>query len=397
MEYLLRGPGAAFAFVPTIVLPSTFCLAWFAYRPHSHPSRARWERTILFLVGCFSVLAFLLVGCVFFVLALRGEPAWNERLWNWDVLGIILIDSLYVIRAPLSEEAKKHIPTTAYLRNLTDRLWFALCFILFELLFFVLSFHAGCWAQLVALCSHCLWTAVWFWNLKRAGVAVVQLIATVVFGLGQDFFSLLLLAFSSILFVAVEQWSATQRGDTETPYERSGTPRVAGFFATSYPSKPRCVCLIGAGACGKTTLLDSHFLSTDGPEEPRYPTVEDSIYTTCRTEGREERIEVLDTGDWHTYSEVVDQWIKKADVCILPFYNQESFDFIKTSTLPQLSEDDILILFASRNSLNQGREVEDEKASELAREHGWLYRREVDGSPFTQALAALSTRMVSHG
>ncbi|KAK8048271.1 hypothetical protein PG994_010001 [Apiospora phragmitis] len=421
MEDLLRGPGPAFAYVPTIGLLSISCLAWFAYHPPLPSPRARWEHLLLFLVGCFSVFAFLLVGCVLFVLAYQGDPAWNRRLWKWDVLGIILIDSLYVIRAPLSRAVTRHIPTTAYFSKVYNSLWFASCFVLFESLFLGLSFISGQWTQLVAAGFYYLWTALWCWNLKRGGVAVVQLIATVALGLGYDFLFLLFLTLSSFLFVTTEQWRATQRGDgagsfasfyttqasiyrqptpparIEAPYARSNAYQAAGSFAIAYPSKPICVCLLGPEACGKTTLLDHHFLPPDrrlSAGEPHCPTLEDTIYTTCQIEGKEVRIEILDTGDWHTYSQVVDQWIGKADVCIVPFFNQESFNAIEVSTLPQVSKDRIFILFAARNRTNRKSWVEAEKKGvEFAEKHGWLYRREVDGSPFTHALTAFKAKL----
>ncbi|KAK6860985.1 hypothetical protein PG995_004621 [Apiospora arundinis] len=421
MEDLLRGPGPAFAYVPTIGLLSTLCLAWLAYRSPLPSPRARWENVLLFLVGCFSVFAFLLVGCVFFALANQGDPAWNRRLWKWDVLGIILIDSLYVIRAPLSRAVTRHVPTPVYFHNILDSLWFASCLVLFESLFLSLSFISGQWTQLVAACFHCLWTVIWCWDLKRGVVAVVQLIATVTLGLGHDFLFLLFLTLSSFLFVTTEQWRATQCGDgagpfeslhttnvsvyqpptpparIEAPYTQSNNRETAGSFAIAYPSRPICVCLLGPGACGKTTLLDDHFVPADGrfsTGKPHCPTLEDTIYASCQIGEKEERIEILDTGDWHTYSEVVDQWIGKAAVCIVPFFNQDSFNAIKVSTLPQKSKNGIFILFASRNRTNRKNwgEEEEEKAVAFAEERGWLYRREVDGSPFTQAIAALKDR-----
>jgi len=106
------------------------------------------------------------------------------------------------------------------------------------------------------------------------------------------------------------------------------------------------------------------------------------------------RIEILDTGNWHTYFQVVDQWIWKADVCIIPFFNQESFNAIEVSTPPQIWEDRIFILFAARNRTNRNNWVEAEKKGvELAEKRGWLYRREVDGSPFTHALAAFNAKL----
>lgn len=90
----------------------------------------------------------------------------------------------------------------------------------------------------------------------------------------------------------------------------------------------------------------------------------------------------------------MDQWIGKADVCIIPFFNEESFNAIEVSTLPQVSENGIFILYAARNRTNRKNWVEAEKKGvEFAEKHGWLYRREVDGSPFTQALAEFNAKL----
>lgn len=97
----------------------------------------------------------------------------------------------------MNKQFKQHVPATANLK-LTDRLWFALCFILIVLLFLILSFVSGDWTQLIAVCSHCVWTAVWCWSLRRGGFAIAQLTGTVLLGLGHSFWSLLVRYFKRL-------------------------------------------------------------------------------------------------------------------------------------------------------------------------------------------------------
>lgn len=115
---------------------------------------------------------------------------------------------------------------------------------------------------------------------------------------------------------------------------------------------------------------------------------------TCNIDGTTEQIDVLDTGDWNTFF-MVDQWVKMADICIIPFYDEASFKAIQGSEIPQGSKHKVIILFALRNHTAKETTVEEETALELARKYGLLYQREVDGPPLTQALAVLNAEMAN--
>ncbi|KAK8000495.1 hypothetical protein PG990_013095 [Apiospora arundinis] len=355
MEDLLRGPGPAFAFVPTIGLASVGCLAWLAYHPPLQSPRARWEHILLFLIGCVSVFAFLLVGCVLFVWARQGDSVWVGRLWKWDVLGIILIDSLYVIRAPLSEQFKKHVPASANLKKLTDKLWFALCFTLFVLLFLVLSFVAGDWTQLVAVCSHCVWTAVWCWSLGRGSFALAQLMGTILLRLEHNFWFLLLFFCSLVIIVAIEQWESAHDGSLQE-------------VGTSYK-----VVMIGGRCVGKSIAIqhakDPNFIAYNSSYSYS-PTIESTHWVACNSD----LLHVTDTGDCEEDNVSLSGF--DGGIVVIDVRQRSSLThIIKWAANRRLDSKPVLLLAMGKRTVS-GSEVTKREVAKFARKQKWKYMEE---------------------
>ncbi|KAK6850436.1 hypothetical protein PG987_000070 [Apiospora arundinis] len=342
MEDLLRGPGPAFAFVPTIGLASVGCLAWLAYHPPLQSPRDRWENILLFLVGCVSVFAFLLFGSVLFAWARQGDPVWIGRLWRLDVLGIVLVDF------------KKHVPATANLK-LTDRLWFALCFTLIVLLFLILSFVSGDWTQLVAVCSHCVWTAVWCWSLRRGGVALAQLIGTVLLGLGQTFWFLLVLFCSLVIVVAIEQWESAHDGSLQE-------------VGASYK-----VVMIGKHRVGKSVAIqhakDPDFIAYN-PSYSYSPTILSTHWVACNSD----LLHVTDTGDCEEDKVSLSGF--DGGIVVIDVRRRSSLThIIKWAANHRLDSKPVLLLAMGKRAVS-GSEVTKREVTNFARKQKWKYMEE---------------------
>ncbi|KAK6859015.1 hypothetical protein PG995_004868 [Apiospora arundinis] len=305
MEDLLRGPGPAFAFVPTIGLASVGCLAWLAYHPPLQSPRDRWENILLFLVGCVSVFAFLLFGSVLFAWARQGDPVWIGRLWRLDVLGIVLVDF------------KKHVPATANLK-LTDRL----CLVL---------------------------------EPPTRGVALAQLIGTVLLGLGQTFWFLLVLFCSLVIVVAIEQWESAHDGSLQE-------------VGASYK-----VVMIGKHRVGKSVAIqhakDPDFIAYN-PSYSYSPTILSTHWVACNSD----LLHVTDTGDCEEDKVSLSGF--DGGIVVIDVRRRSSLThIIKWAANHRLDSKPVLLLAMGKRAVS-GSEVTKREVTNFARKQKWKYMEE---------------------
>ncbi|KAK8016056.1 hypothetical protein PG993_014245 [Apiospora rasikravindrae] len=391
MDNALRSPALALGLLLLVVLLHAGCFLrlWLAHRRALQPPKEHRVQRFFFIIGCVLNLIYLVAGCLLFWRAVQSDVVWTGRLWKWAVCAI-LFDSAYVLQFPASPIVHRFVRAPHHKSQ--PGLLFALCLVGLELLFLILPFLFDQRLQIAAAVWHGVWTGLWSWDRVRLLAIALQFGGTVGLCLEYHFTFLIALVVSFLLFL-LQRTSAVHFENIDSSWEldpRGNGPKPA--VQCAHPRKKKCISLIGPGGSGKTTLLDKHIQSPTPPDDQG--TIEDMVPVTCMVDGTTEQIDVLDTGDWNMFC-MVDQWVKMADICIIPFHDEASFNAIRDSNIPQGSEHKFIILFALQNHTAKETTVQDETALELARKYGLMYQREVDGPPLTQALAVLNAKMAN--
>ncbi|KAK7920700.1 hypothetical protein PG985_008722 [Apiospora marii] len=391
MDNALRSPSLALGLLLLVELLHAGCLLrhWLAHRRALQPPKDHRRLRFLFIIGCVLNLIYLVAGCLLFWRAAQSDVVWTGRLWKWAVCAI-LFDSAYVLQFPASPIVHRFVRAPHH-KSQPD-LWLVLCLVGLELLFLILPFLFDQRLLIAAAAWHGVWTGLWSWDRVRLLAIALQFGGTVGIGLAYHFTFLIALIASFLIFL-LQRSSAVHFENIDSSWEldpRDNGPKPA--VKRLHTRKKKCIGLIGPGGCGKTTLLNNHIQIPTVSDDQL--TIEDMMPVTCIIDGTTEQIDVLDTGDWNIFC-MVDQWVKMADICIIPFYDEASFKAIQGSEIPQGSKHKVIILFALRNHTAKETMMEEEIALELARKYGLLYQREVDGPPLTQALAVLNAKMAN--